>query len=337
MKTKHIDDVQTQTVDEHFKLIQEDKSVIDPEAADVTPNDLPAWYNEKLYKEGQNFYKRNLMSVIAATTVGLVLVFTVDTILKILVYTKRSSSVSTAFKRYIETVLHVHNLYTCDVNDTDSKWYKSMNTIRWYHKMGTRKTKEAGVGEISQRDMVLTQYAFVAFIYTAPKLFGVCNTLEEDEGFNHFWRINGYMLGIPDRLNLCRKNARETTELCRKIKQVYADYLKKPPSEFYEITTYALDAMWYIDITVDKDAFMTHTYKLHGLSYKEIGWYSWIITKYREFMFYLCLVPYVRVLAKAYGNFIVWFVLWNAANFPLLAWINLGKDNIRLNMYPNKH
>jgi len=43
--------VQTQTVDEHFKLLLEDKSTIDPEATDVTYNDLPNWYNKRLYKE----------------------------------------------------------------------------------------------------------------------------------------------------------------------------------------------------------------------------------------------------------------------------------------------
>jgi len=38
-------------VDEHFKLLLDDNDVIDPKATDVTPNDLPDWYNEKLYKE----------------------------------------------------------------------------------------------------------------------------------------------------------------------------------------------------------------------------------------------------------------------------------------------
>ncbi|XP_018358181.1 PREDICTED: uncharacterized protein LOC108757978 [Trachymyrmex cornetzi] len=120
MKKIHIDDVQTRTVDEHFKLILEDKSVIDPEATDVTSNDLPEWYNKQLYKEAQNFYKRNLMSVVAANTVGLIVVFAVETILKVLLYTKRSSTTCAAFKRYIETTLHTHNIYTCDPNDSDS-------------------------------------------------------------------------------------------------------------------------------------------------------------------------------------------------------------------------
>lgn len=42
---------QTSTVDEHFKLIVEDENVLDPELTDIFPNDLPDWYNEKLFKE----------------------------------------------------------------------------------------------------------------------------------------------------------------------------------------------------------------------------------------------------------------------------------------------
>lgn len=74
-----------------------------------------------------------------------------------------------------------------------------MNAIRWRHKIGSKKSKNAGIGEISQRDMILTQYCFLALVFTKPKSFGLCNTLEEDEAFNHFWRINSYMLGIFDR------------------------------------------------------------------------------------------------------------------------------------------
>lgn len=334
MKKKHINDAQTQTVDEHYKLLLEDKSVIDPDATDVTPNDLPDWYNETLYKEGQNFYKRNKMSIIAVSTVGLILVFAVDTILKVLMCTKRSSSTCLAFKRYIETLLHVINLYICDPNDTNSKWYKSMNTIRWHHKIGSKKSKNAGIGEISQRDMVLTQYGFTAFVFLTPKSFGLCNTLEEEEAFNHLWRVNGYMLGIADRFNLCRKNAKETTELCHKIKDLYATYLTKTTSDFDDITSYSLNAVWFVDITLDKDSFMAFTYKLHGLPYKKLGWYSWLIMKYREYLFSLFLIPYIGVVAKIYGNMIITFVLWNSKNFPLLAWLKLGRNNVRLNLYP---
>jgi len=38
-------------VDEHIKLIVEDKNILDPKLIDITANDFPDWYNEKLFKE----------------------------------------------------------------------------------------------------------------------------------------------------------------------------------------------------------------------------------------------------------------------------------------------
>ncbi|XP_018367354.1 PREDICTED: uncharacterized protein LOC108757363, partial [Trachymyrmex cornetzi] len=144
-------------------------------------------------------------------------------------------------------------------------WYKSINSIRWHHKMGTRMSKKGGVGEIYQKDMALTQFGFMGYVLTTPRSFGLNTTLEEEEAFNHFWRVNGYMLGIPDKLNISRKNAKETTELCHKIKNLYGTYLSNGSSEFDEIAITALNAVWYIDITVDIDSFMAFAYKLHGL------------------------------------------------------------------------
>lgn len=45
-----VDTVQPATVDEHFKLILEDRSVIDSEFVKVTPDDLPEWFDERLFK-----------------------------------------------------------------------------------------------------------------------------------------------------------------------------------------------------------------------------------------------------------------------------------------------
>lgn len=80
-----------------------------------------------------------------------------------------------------------------------NSWYKSINVIRWKHKTSSERSKNAGVGPIYQRDMVLTQFCFVGYILMTPKYFGIRSEPIEDEAFNHFWRVNGYMLGIPDK------------------------------------------------------------------------------------------------------------------------------------------
>ncbi|XP_012061873.1 PREDICTED: uncharacterized protein LOC105625144, partial [Atta cephalotes] len=228
----------------------------------------------------------------------------------------------------------ISNLYSHSTFDTS--WYKSMNSIRWHHKISTKMSKKAGIGEIYQKDMVLTQFGFLGYIFTSSKYFGLNITLEEEEAFNHFWRVNGYMLGITDKLNLCRKNAKETTELCYKIKDLYKTYLSNGSPEFYEVTLNTLNAVWYVDVTSDIDSFMAFAYKLHGLPDKKVGWRSWLIMKYREWIFYLCLVPYIRVIIRAYSNLYIQFIIWTAYYFPIFAWIKFGKNNVRLNLYP-KH
>lgn len=67
------------------------------------------------------------------------------------------------------------------------------------------------------------------------------------------------------RLNLCRKTATETRELCQKVSHILAEYLNNAPSEFYHIASAILDGLWYTDITLDKHAFLKFTYQLHGI------------------------------------------------------------------------
>lgn len=68
--------------------------------------------------------------------------------------------------------------------------------------MSSKSSKNADVGEIYQKDMALTQFAFVGYVFTAAKFIGLRNKPKEEEAFNHFWRVTGYMLGIPDRYDI---------------------------------------------------------------------------------------------------------------------------------------
>jgi hypothetical protein len=57
----------------------------------------------------------------------------------------------------------------------------------------------ANIGGIYHKDMVLTQYAFIAYVLLTPDVVGISTKPEEEEAFNHFWRVIGHMLNIPDR------------------------------------------------------------------------------------------------------------------------------------------
>ncbi|XP_029167043.1 LOW QUALITY PROTEIN: uncharacterized protein LOC114937647 [Nylanderia fulva] len=325
MKKKHINDVQTSTVDEHFQLLLEEKNFIDSKhmnnTSSVTPADLPDWFNEKLFKEAQHFYNQNTMAMAVSSIMGLFAILAIPDILKVLIFTKKSNIPHIAFNRYIETLLHIHNLYTCDPNDPDSNWYKTVNVITRKHQISSERSKKACVGGIYQKDMALTQFAFLGYVFIAPKSIGLLNKPEEDEALNHFWRVVGYMLGIPDRLNICRKTAVETHELCQKISSdILVNYLNEAPPDFYHIVSIISNGLWYIDVTLNADALLSFIYRLHGIKYKKpLTWYSWLNMKYRDLTFYLCLVPYIGTVVKTYYNYMLIFTLWLVQKWPVHA------------------
>ncbi|KAG5862169.1 hypothetical protein JTB14_000530 [Gonioctena quinquepunctata] len=75
---------------------------------------IPPFYDERLFRKGQEFYKKHSFSMIAAKFFGLISVLAIPTILKILIFTKMSSSVLTAYKRYVATVYHMAVWYDND-------------------------------------------------------------------------------------------------------------------------------------------------------------------------------------------------------------------------------
>ncbi|XP_036140147.1 uncharacterized protein LOC105841041 isoform X3 [Monomorium pharaonis] len=256
MKRRHIDDVQMSTVDEHFNLLLKDNNLIEQNFTRVTHEDLPSWYDEELFKEGQNYYKRNMMQMVLSSFVGLLAIIAFPETLKILKYTGKSSLPCVTFSRYTQTLLHIYKLYTSDPNDPKSE------------------------------------------------------------------------------LNLCRKTAAETHKLCLKINDILTDCLNNAPCEFYHMALAILDGLWYIDMTLDKHAFLKFTYQLHGLEYnKPLGWYSRLNAKYRDFVLYLCLIPYVGAIVKTYYKYVLLFTLWLVQKWPILAWLSFGKNNSRITLY----
>ncbi|GAB1864215.1 hypothetical protein CAJAP_05294 [Camponotus japonicus] len=326
IKKKHINAVQTSTVDEHYELLLKEKNLIDPKFINVTPDDLPHWYNEKLFKEAQNYYKRNVLALVISSFLGLFAIISIPDILRVLAYTKKNNISYIVSNRYVQTLFRIHNLYICDPN-FDSNWCKVINMIRGKHTVNNKKSIKANIGGIYQRDVALTQFVFLGYILTTPKSIGLRNTLEEEEAFIHLWRVVGYMLGIPDRLNICRKTVEETRELCQKISNgILANYLNEAPPDFYSMVSSILQEIWYIDLTLDKDALLTFIYRLHGIKYNvPLKWYSWLSMKYRDLIFYLYLVPYVGTIMRMYQNYMFILtlrILQGWSKFADIIWKN---------------
>ncbi|XP_015433009.1 PREDICTED: uncharacterized protein LOC107189089 [Dufourea novaeangliae] len=334
---RHIDDVQTSTVAEHMKLIMEDRSTIGTEYVPVTPDDLPHWMDMRLFLTGQKYFMKNMLGLAAASVTGLIMVLCVPDIIEVLDYTKKSDTVRSSFKRYAETVLHMYELFRSDMLDSNSRWFKTMNVIRWKHATVSKKRVKEGLNAIYQKDMVLTQFGFMSLTLMNPEKMGLAlTTIEEREGFNHFWRVTAYLLGIPDRMNIARKTAAETTELCKHIRnEIREKYLNKHSPGFMKLAKNAINGMWYHEPSLDTDAMLALTFDMAGGKYqKPLGWYSYLNMKQREWILYSCNIPYIGAVVRICFNYFVTVVFWLLENYPIGAWIGFGKQNAKLCLYP---
>ncbi|KAL7642982.1 UNVERIFIED_CONTAM: hypothetical protein RMT77_006272 [Armadillidium vulgare] len=73
---------------------------------------------------------------------------------------------------------------------------------------------------LSQFDMALTQYLFFGIVLSHPKEVGLWWVTDKElEGFVHFWRGIGWLLGIEDKYNLCSGSLENVKSLCHEIEE----------------------------------------------------------------------------------------------------------------------
>lgn len=133
--------------------------------------------------------------------VGLISILAIPSILAVLVHTKKSSSVVTAYRRYIQTIFHTLSWFRSDLKPDSDAW-KSLDAVRKFHFSASRSSQNANVGMISQRDMAITQYGFIGFIILTKRQIGIQCSQQEMEDFCHFWRVVGNLIGIKDEYEL---------------------------------------------------------------------------------------------------------------------------------------
>ena len=83
---------------------------------------------------------------------------------------------------------------------------------------------------VSQYDMVITQFALVGFLITAPFKYGLHDPKLQDEvieAVSYGWRVNGLMLGIKEEFNMCTGSLDQVKQFAHLILQrVYFPLLR---------------------------------------------------------------------------------------------------------------
>ncbi|XP_060806644.1 uncharacterized protein LOC106135229 [Amyelois transitella] len=217
--------------------------------------ELPDWYDEKEFDKGRRFFWDNCFMLSTSMLLGLIAVFSVPSILRILVSTRRSNSMFTAYRRYLSTLLHTTSWFENELKPGSISW-KSLTAVRTRHVRASMAAKTKGLGVLSQRDIALTQFGFIGFSVLKPEKFGI-NQLKpgEWEAYNHVWRTIGYMIGLEDRYNICRKTFAETREVCQiLLDRVFTPALENAPEYFEHSARVMLDGMWHVNPTLDAEA-----------------------------------------------------------------------------------
>ncbi|XP_050353217.1 uncharacterized protein LOC126775380 isoform X2 [Nymphalis io] len=204
---------------------------------------------------------------------GLVAVFAIPSILRVLVSSRRSNSTYTAYKRYLSTLLHTVSWFENELKPGSISW-RSLLTVRNRHVRASLAAKLKGQGIVSQRDLALTQFGFIGLSLLKTDAFGIRQIEDDDwEAYNHFWRVIGHAIGIEDRYNICRKNVEETRQVCQiLLDRVYTPSLENVPEYFEHMARAMLDGMWCVNPTVHVDAMIYWTKYLcnvPGFVYKE--------------------------------------------------------------------
>uniref|UniRef100_A0A8D8Y4E7 ER-bound oxygenase mpaB/mpaB'/Rubber oxygenase catalytic domain-containing protein n=1 Tax=Cacopsylla melanoneura TaxID=428564 RepID=A0A8D8Y4E7_9HEMI len=230
---------------------------------------FPPWFDEKKFKRGQSYFHTNYWALFVSKLSGLLVILAVPSILQVLIMTGKSSEPRTAFKRYLDTILHMLEWYKGNITDTKSSLHKSMMEVRGKHCAASKgASADKQYGHISQQDMALTQFGFMGFALIHAEYLGVQGSEEDVEGFLHLWRTVGHFMGIKDRYNLCSlsNNVAESRKCCQIIcNNAFKPLMETPVEDFHSMSIALLQGVKGFVPSLDPDAFLYFTKHLCGI------------------------------------------------------------------------
>ncbi|XP_037044901.1 uncharacterized protein LOC119080606 [Bradysia coprophila] len=205
---------------------------------------LPRWYDELKFKRGQKYFLENRFGILSSNLCGLLILLADPKGLDVLDSTKRSSTVETAKKRYVSTIMHTISWYEIDLRPGSKSW-ESLNTIRKMHLLASNSASKKMIGLITQSDLVLTTFGFMGLALVRPHFLGIrCDNKEDREGFTHFWAVIGHMLGVEDHFNMCLFSLETIEHICSiLIRYFFIPVIQLETVKFKEMTNVLLNGL----------------------------------------------------------------------------------------------
>ncbi|KAG5892497.1 hypothetical protein JTB14_015407 [Gonioctena quinquepunctata] len=185
--------------------------------------ELPHFYNEKLFKRGQEFFRKHTVGIFLGCYLALIAGFS-HRVSKVLVMTKRTSTPLTAYRRYSETILHMCTWYESDLK-SGSKLWSSVRRVREIHNHVNKLSKCRINYQMNQNDLSMTIMGFMGLALVRSEMVGIHHVSEDEwKGFIHFWRVMGYFFGIEDRLWSSVRRVREIHNHVNKLSKCRINY-----------------------------------------------------------------------------------------------------------------
>lgn len=118
----------------------------------------------------QTFFRDNIFGIFGGQMLGILSVSNMPKLQTVLNYTQSASSKSSAYRRFMLTMLHTMNWYEDDLRPGSRSW-RSLATVRKRHVTVSMKSAKAQNKIISQLDMAVAQFGFVGYGYEEKKYF----------------------------------------------------------------------------------------------------------------------------------------------------------------------
>ncbi|KAH8332434.1 hypothetical protein KR074_003364, partial [Drosophila pseudoananassae] len=314
--------------------------------------ELPSWYDEQLFMRGQKYFQVYRFVMNAGMLAGLIGVLAVPSILKVLSCTRQSSTAFTAYRRYVRTIFHTQTWYNNNISHRGSKFWTSIAAVRQAHSRSSKACARQGAGQITQKDLALTQFGFIGFITMGAHRIQLYDT-DFLEATTHMWRVLGFLLGIKNEYNICGRNWEESKlRLDIVMRKVYEPALEKTGEDFRRMTEALINGLWHVNTMLSVDAQIFFTKRLacvkgyeyysfdhengvkrdpnQKLHYYDMGWWDRLIVTYGLFF-----VTYLHkyAIVRWYLNFRVWLVDVFTYYLPYIAIWKFGINSAYVRIF----
>ncbi|XP_021701928.1 uncharacterized protein LOC5577106 [Aedes aegypti] len=237
---------------------------------------IPTWFNEQKFKRAQHYFRQNFAAIYYGTICGLLASLSIPSILNALVFsTGGKPSFRVAARRYLGALKHTVNWYCDDLASMKSGSWQSLNHVRQVHSTIQRRATARNYRVIiSQRDMAITQFAFIGFVILEPSKLGAQNEPADLDAMCHFWRVLGYLLGMEDKFNLCDSDEESRTRMRDLLENFIKPSFEQRTEKCEDAYRMLLGGLWCFNVLLDYNALAYCAGRVVGLSQFAKYWYK---------------------------------------------------------------